>query len=157
MSPHALRLGLEELYAEYAACLDDAELERWPDFFTEDCLYRIVPRENFDRGLPLAILSCESRAGLRDRVKAVRETAVFAPRSLRHLVSGIRIRETRGDRFHVQASYAVFETPSGEETRVFNVGRYLDVVVRDAERLRFAEKICVFDSVLVPGSLVYPI
>jgi salicylate 5-hydroxylase small subunit len=157
MSPHALRLGLEALYAEYAACLDDDELERWPGFFTTDCVYQIVPRENFDRGLPLAILRCESRAGLEDRVQAVRETAVFAPRSLRHLVSGIRIRETRGDRIHVQASYAVFETPSGEETRVFNVGRYLDVVLREGDALRFAEKLCVFDSILVPGSLVYPI
>jgi hypothetical protein len=33
----ARRLELEELYADYTHCLDADELERWPDFFTEDC------------------------------------------------------------------------------------------------------------------------
>ena len=157
MSPHSLRLALEELYHDYAACLDDGELERWPEFFTETCIYKVVPRENHERGLPLAVLSCESRAGLQDRVTAVRETAVFGPRALRHIVSGVRVLEQHGERIQSTASYAVFETLPGEETRVFNVGRYLDVVVRDGVALRFAERICVFDSVLVPGSLVYPI
>jgi len=29
--------------------------------------------------------------------------------------------------------------------------------VRTSEGLRFQEKICVFDSVLVPNSLIYPV
>jgi 3-phenylpropionate/cinnamic acid dioxygenase small subunit len=150
-----LRLEVEELYAEYAAALDDGELERWPELFTAECLYEIMPRDNFDRGLPLALMRCESRGMLRDRVAALRQASVYAPRALRHLVSGIRIA---GDAvLDVRASYAVFETPLDEETRVLNVGRYLDKVVRDEGRLRFVEKRCVFDSVLVPGSLVYPL
>ena len=31
------RLELEQLYTDYAHCLDADELERWPDFFTDDC------------------------------------------------------------------------------------------------------------------------
>ena len=151
----ALRVEVEELYAYYTAALDDGELARWPELFTVECLYEIVPRENFDRGLPLALMRCESRGMLRDRVAALRQASVYAPRALRHLVSGIRIE---GDAIlDVRANYAVFETPLDEETRVLNVGRYLDRVVRDDGRLRFAEKRCVFDSVLVPGSLVYPL
>ena len=42
-------------------------------------------------------------------------------------------------------------------TRVFNVGRYLDRLVRDQGQLKFAEKHCVYDSVLVPNSLIYPL
>jgi anthranilate 1,2-dioxygenase small subunit len=52
----ALRLEIEELYTEYAHVLDDGELEQWPDFFTEDCLYQIVSRENRERALPLALM-----------------------------------------------------------------------------------------------------
>ena len=156
MDRAALRLEVEDLYADYAAALDDGELERWPELFTAECLYEIVPRENFDRGLPLALMRCESRGMLRDRVAALRQASVYAPRALRHLVSGIRIAGA-GDVFDVRASYAVFETPLDEETRVLNVGRYLDKVTRDEGRLRFVEKRCVFDSVLVPGSLVYPL
>jgi hypothetical protein len=39
---------------------------------------------------------------------------------------------------------------SGEETTVFNAGRYVDRIVRDNGRV-FRQKLCVFDSVLVPG------
>ena len=45
-------LELEELYAEYAGCLNEERFEAWPGFFTDDCVYRIVSRENFERGLP---------------------------------------------------------------------------------------------------------
>src|SRR5271170_7016722 len=33
----------------------------WPEFFTEQCVYRLQPRENFERGFPLATLSFESK------------------------------------------------------------------------------------------------
>jgi hypothetical protein len=42
-------------------------------------------------------------------------------------------------------------------TRVFNVGQYLDRIVREDGRLKFAEKHCVFGSLLVPNSLIYPL
>lgn len=153
----AVRFEIEDLHAEYAAALDDGDLERWPDLFTEECVYKVIPRENFDRGLPLALVLCESRAMLRDRVEAIRRAAVYAPRSLRHLVSGIRIGPEEDGVIASRASYAVLETPLDQPTRVFNTGRYLDRIVRDGGRLRFRERLCVFDSMMVPGSIVHPI
>jgi len=153
----ALRLELEALYAEYAACLDDDELERWPEFFATDCRYEIIPRENFDRGLPLAVMRCESRAMLIDRVAALRRSSVYAPRALRHLISGVRITAVEGDSVSAQATYTIVQTPLDEEPAIFNVGRYLDRLVRDAGALKFVERLCVYDSVLVPGSLIFPI
>ena len=152
-----LRLELEDLFAAYAACLDDGELERWPEFFTDDCRYEIVPRENFERGLPLAVLRCESKGMLIDRVAALRRSSVYAPRALRHLVSGVRVTSIEGDVVRSHANYVVLQTLSDEPTTVFNAGRYLDRVVRADGVLKFAERLCVYDSVLVPGSLVYPI
>jgi len=152
-----LRSELEELYAEYAGCLDDGELERWPELFTEACRYEIIPRENFDRGLPLATMRCESKAMLVDRVAALRRTSVYGPRALRHLVSGLRILAVEGESVRAQASYAVLQTLPDEHTTVFNAGRYLDRLVREHGALKFQERLCVYDSVLVPGSLVVPI
>lgn len=152
-----LRDEIDALYADYAAALDDNELERWPVFFVEECLYKVVPRENWDRGLPIALMLCESRGMLRDRVTAVRKTAVYAPRTFRHLVGQFRIKEEAADRFRVSANYVVFQTVIDDLTRILNAGRYLDLVVRTPEGLRFKEKICVFDSVLVPNSLIYPV
>ncbi len=157
MNLQDLRFEVEELYYNYIECLDDDELERWPDFFIDDCLYKIISRENFERGLPLATMFCESKGFLQDRVVAIRQTSMFGPRSMRHLVSNIRVKGQEGGVIRVQANYAVFETVIDEHTRVFNTGKYLDKLVRDSGRLKFKEKLCVFDSVLIPASLIYPI
>lgn len=152
-----LRLELEALYADYAACLDEERFEDWPELFTERCLYKIVPRENFERGLPLATWLCESKGGLLDRVMAIRKTAVYAPRYVRRMLSGIRALGWTGGLLETRANYAAFETLADGETRVFNVGHSRDKLAVEAGRLRFQERICVFDSLLVPNSLIFPL
>lgn len=157
MGRNELRLELEDLYANYTACLDEERFEDWPGFFVETCLYKIVPRQNFDLGLPLATMLCESKGYLLDRVQAIRKTQVFAPRVIRRMVSGIRPIGWQGEELECRANYAAFETLTDEFTRVFNVGRYLDRIVVEDGRLKFKEKICVFDTNLVPNSLIYPL
>ena len=152
-----LRLELEALYAEYAACLDEERFEEWPEFFTDPCLYKIVPRENFERGLPLATWLCESKGYLLDRVTAIRTTAVYAPRYVRRMVSGIRILGWSGEVLEARANYLALETLQDQLTRVFNAGQYRDKLVVEKGELKFREKLCVFDSILVPNSLIYPL
>lgn len=155
--PVTLRLEIEALLADYAAVLDAMALERWPEFFIEQCFYEVIPRENYDRGLPIALMRCESKGMLWDRVTAIRDTMMYEPRYLRHLISGVRVTGQSPEGITVEANYAVFETPVDAVTHVFNVGRYLDRIVREDGQLKFAEKHCVFDSLLVPNSLIYPI
>lgn len=157
LSAGELRLELEALYADYTACLDEGRFEEWPAFFTDPCNYRIVPRENFERGLPLALWACENHGYLQDRVVGIRKTLVYSPRYLRRMVSGIRILGWKDGLLEVRANYAAFETLPDELTRVFNVGQYRDLLAVDGGKLRFREKICVFDSLLVPNSLIYPL
>jgi len=148
---------VQDLFAEYVECLDDDELERWPDLFTEVCLYQVIARENHDRGLPLAAILCESRGMLADRVVAVRETSMYAPRYLGHVVGPARLRPLPDGAVAARAGYSVFRTLAEEETRVFNTGRYLAVIDTGGERLRFRELRCVYDSTLIPNSIVSPI
>ena len=82
--PIELRLEIEDLLHAYGAVLDASDLDQWPDFFTDDCFYQVIPRENYDRGLPLALIRCESKGMLKDRVFAIRETMMYEPRYLRH-------------------------------------------------------------------------
>jgi salicylate 5-hydroxylase small subunit len=155
--PAELRFEIADLYAEYAACLDEGRFEEWPDFFTEDCTYKIVPRENFDRGLPLCTVWAESRGALQDRVVGITQTMMYLPHYWRHLVGPIRIREAGSDGIAAEANYAVFRTTPDEPSEVFQVGRYLDRIVREDGRLRFREKLCVFDTLTIGNSLIYPI
>lgn len=152
-----LRLEIQDLMTHYCHVLDDGDLADWPGLFTEDCFYQVIPRENFDADLPLATMRCESRGMLRDRVMAIKDTYMFEPRYMRHLTSGLRIVGETDGVISTECAYAVFETLQDEYTRVFNVGRYIDEIVRDDGALRFRRRSCVFDSELVPNSLVYPI
>jgi 3-phenylpropionate/cinnamic acid dioxygenase small subunit len=151
------RLELEDLYAEYVAALDEERFEDWVELFTDDCLYRIVPRENAERGLPVAVMHCEDKGYLRDRVVAIRKTGVYAPRYIRRMVSNIRLLGWQDDLLRVRARYAAFETLQDELTRVFSVGEHRDRVAVIDGHLRFREKLVIFDSELIPNSLIYPL
>src|SRR5260370_6733095 len=108
--PVELRARLADLYCAYSDTLDEGELERWPDFFTEDCLYKAMPRENFEQGLPIALIYCESRNMLADRVGALRETALFVPRPVRQLTGNIRLPDLEPEGLLLHANFALFPT-----------------------------------------------
>src|SRR3954463_12574668 len=109
-APLELRARLADLYAAYDDALDEREWERWPEFFTEDAVYKILPRENVDAGLPAAMVYCESRAMLADRVVALREALVFAPRLIRRVAGAPCLRQIGRDGMRLHSSFALFET-----------------------------------------------
>jgi 3-phenylpropionate/cinnamic acid dioxygenase small subunit len=156
-APLELRLRLADLYGAYEDALADGVSERWPELFTEACLYRVIPRENYEAGFPASFMYAESRAMLADRVLALRETTVYAPRTIRRLVTNPYLRQIGSDGMHLTADFALFQTMLNEPTEVFLVGRFYDRVVEHNGMLRFAERIAVTDSTLVPTSLVFPI
>jgi 3-phenylpropionate/cinnamic acid dioxygenase small subunit len=152
----SLREEVEDLYAEYSETIDGGGLERWPELFVEPCLYRIVSKENHDKGLPLSLMRCESLGMLRDRAFASQKLNVYGPRTWRHSITQIRVRE-EGGRIEARANFAVFETLHDQHTKILCTGRYLDRLVRSEAGLRFREKICIYDSALIPGSIVLPL
>ena len=149
--------ALVQLYAEYACAVDSGNWDLWPGFFVDDCRYRLVPRENHERGLPLATLSFESKGMLRDRVYGIRETLFHDPYYQRHVVGAPVVRAASPGRIESEAHYAVFRTKLDGPSTVFNVGRYLDVVVSTPDGLRFQSRTVVFDSEMIPNSIIYPI
>jgi len=148
---------LSQLYADYASAVSSGQWELWPEFFTEDCTYRLQPRENFERGFPLATLSFESKGMLKDRVYGIRETLFHDPYYQRHVVGAPVVRKSEPGRFECEANYAVFRTKLSELSSVFNVGRYIDVVVRTEQGLKFASRLVIYDSEMIPNSVIYPL
>ncbi len=152
-----LRVRLADLYADYENTLNEGALERWPELFSTDCVYKVLPKENQDAGFPVAVMYCESRDMLADRVVALRQTALYAPRIMRLLTSGICLRHIADDGLYLTASFAMFQTMQDQPSEVFLCGAYQDRVIDDAGTLVFAERLCIYDSTIVPLSLVYPI
>jgi salicylate 5-hydroxylase small subunit len=156
-----LQLEIDQLNAAYAAALDERRFDDWPGFFLEDGQYVVQARENFDRGLPLALIALESRGMMKDRVYGITQTIYHRPYYTRHVVGPAQVLPVQdgdeGGLVRAQAHYAVFRTRPGDASEVYNVGRYLDELVRTDGGLKLRSRRCVYDSEMVLNSLIYPI
>jgi salicylate 5-hydroxylase small subunit len=148
---------LQALYTDYALAVDSGHWDAWPEFFTDACEYKLQPRENHERGFPLSTLSFESKGMLMDRAYAIRETLFHDPYYQRHVVGTPVVRALRDGVIHSEANYAVFRTKYNKASTVFNVGRYIDEVVSTPQGLKFAKRWCIYDSEMIPNSIIYPI
>ncbi len=149
--------GIVQLHAHYAQAVDANDWDAWVDCFVDDCVYRIQPRENFERGFPLATLSFESKGMLKDRAYGIAETLFHDPYYQRHIVGAPLIHSASDVRIECQANYVVIRTKLSELSTVFNVGRYIDTIVRTSEGLKFESRQCIYDSEMIPNSIIYPI
>jgi len=152
-----LQMRVDQLNADYAAVLDEKRFEEWPEFFVEDGHYKVQARENFDRGLPLALMALESRGMMKDRVYGVTQTIYHGPYYMRHIVSPARILSQEDDVIKAEANYAVFRTKPGGVSEVYNVGRYIDELTQKDGSLKFSSRLCVYDSEMILNSLIYPV
>jgi 3-phenylpropionate/cinnamic acid dioxygenase small subunit len=153
----SLARRIEQLQLAYVHSIDDGELGKWPDFFTETCLYRITARDNVEMGLDLGVMRFESRAMLRDRANSTQHAAVFAPRTIRHVLSGTLIDEAGPEGIRGRTNVAVYQTSADGDTLLLMAAQYHDLIVEIDGALLFREKQVVYDTIRLPDSVVYPI
>src|SRR5438067_13043751 len=101
-----------------------AKFDEWLGLFAEECRYQIMPRENFDRGLPAGLIFCDSRAMLEDRIRALREANKYNIHSDRHVIGLPRLLGAKAGRVSVEAPFAVYKTDQEGKTRLFATGLY---------------------------------
>jgi anthranilate 1,2-dioxygenase small subunit len=147
------RAAVHDLLAEYGALIDAAKFDEWLDLFTEECRYEVIPRENFDRGLPAALIFCDSRAMLEDRIRALREANKYNIHTDRHIIGLPRIL----DRGLVEAPFAVYQTDQEGETRLFAAGLYRDRLEPAGSRFKIRDKLILLDTFAVPSLLATPL
>jgi anthranilate 1,2-dioxygenase small subunit len=143
----------------YAAALDEQRLSDWTEMFTDDALYVILSRENFDRNLPVGLIYCENKGMIRDRAFALKETAMFAPRYLRHIIANQAILSEAPDgTIAARANYVVLQVLYDRpDATLHQVGVYYDKFRRVDGELKLAERRCVYDNLLVDNALCLPI
>jgi anthranilate 1,2-dioxygenase small subunit len=152
-----LHHAVQQLEYRYARVLDSVELEAWIDLFAEECRYKILPRENYQRGLPLGLINCDSKGMLRDRVRSLREANIYNIHQPRRLVGNVEILGSRDGCYEVVANYTAYQTDAEGVTRLFSVGQYRDAVVVEAGELKFREKLVLLDTFSVPNLLAIPL
>ena len=151
------RLELDALYTDYAHCLDNDELEAWPDFFTEDCYYRITSAENYEADLPIGIVYATSNAMLVDRVMALRKANIYEPQRYRHMIGAIKIGAGDESALAVIANLIVVRVMQDGAMMLFAAGRYIDRLVRRDGSWKIAHRDVVLDSRQIDTLLAIPL
>ena len=147
------RAAVYDLLAEYGALIDAARFDEWLGLFAQECGYQILPRENLDRGLPAALIFCDSRAMLEDRIRALREANKYNIHTDRHVIGLPRILS---DGVTAEAPFAVYQTDQEGETRLFATGLYRDRLAPVRRRLKIRDKLILLDTFAIPTLLATP-
>jgi anthranilate 1,2-dioxygenase small subunit len=154
-----LRHEIETFNTLYATALDEQRLMDWVELFDDNAHYVVLSRENFERNLPVGLIYCENKGMIRDRAFALKETAMFAPRYVRHLIANLTVEAEASDgTIAARANYVVlqvlFDRP---DATLHQVGTYYDRFRRTEKGLKLVERRCVYDNLLVPNALCLPV
>ena len=137
---------IQNLHARYASTIDNDRLEEWPDYFTEDCHYRITTKEDFEAGLSLGIIYATTKNMLIDRVTALRDANIYEAQTYRHILSIPIIISDVGEILRVEANFLVIRIMHDGGSVLFATGRYLDEILKVGSDLYFRERVVVTDS-----------
>ena len=147
---------LASLNAAYAAAIDDDRLEDWPDFFVDDCLYKITSADNLRDGNEAGIVFADSRAMLADRVLALRRANIYERQSYRHIIGmplltaapadGMAAGTAAATQIAAETPFVVVRTMRTGQMDLFVAGRYRDRLRDAGGTLRLAERIVICDS-----------
>jgi anthranilate 1,2-dioxygenase small subunit len=145
--------------AAYAAALDEQRLMDWVEMFTEDAFYAVISRENADKGLPVGLIYCDSKAMIYDRAFALEKTSMFAPRYLRHIIGNLQILgDATDDAVRARANYVLIQVLYDRpDAKLHQVGVYHDRFRRVDGALKLAERRCIYDNLLVDNALCLPV
>ena len=153
----ALFMRVLNLHLRYAQTLDSNDLSAWPEFFTDNGIYKLQSRENYDRQLALCTLSFESKAMMADRVYSVVNTIYHDPYSQRHVCGVPLVTQAEDGGVACESSVLVIRTHRDALPHILCVGRYLDKLVEVNGELKFSERLVIFDNDLIANSIIKPV
>ena len=145
MNSQLVENQIQNLNARYASVIDNDRLEEWPNFFQENCLYRIATKEDFDEGLLVGVILATSRNMLIDRVTSLRDANIYEAQCYRHIISSPLILKKEGDVCETETNFIVVRIMHDGDSMLFASGRYLDKIKSTSDGLRFIERIVVTD------------
>jgi 3-phenylpropionate/cinnamic acid dioxygenase small subunit len=132
--------------AAYIRCIDTGALEAWPDFFLDDCLYKVTTAENHKAGFAAGVIYADSKAMLSDRILALRQANVYEKQNYRHIVGLPNVIKNGGDTAECETPFIVVRIMHDGQSDVFATGVYLDTLRDQGGDLKFAQRLVVCDS-----------
>jgi anthranilate 1,2-dioxygenase small subunit len=141
----------------YAHCIDSGNLEAWPDFFEENCVYKITTADNHAQGLEAGVIFANSKGMLRDRVASLREANIYERHVYRHFLGQPWVVSEEADEVRSETSFFIARIMRDGTTDVYATGRYLDLYALNGGAPKLRERIVVCDSSRFDTLLALPL
>ena len=93
---------------------------------------------------------------LSDRVMGLTRSQMYAPRYYRRFPGPLRIVSHDGEAVRTRHNLLVVQTLIDKQSEIVLCGVCHDMVVPEDGRLLLRERVVVFDSEMIPNSLIYP-
>ncbi len=145
------------LQTAYIRCIDTHALEAWPNFFLDDCLYKVTTAENVRHGFEAGIIYADSKAMLIDRIAALRQANVYEKQSYRHILGPPSILNNGGGEAETETPFMVVRIMHDGKSDLFATGVYLDTFRAAGDDLKLARRIVVCDSSRIDTLMALPL
>lgn len=143
--------------SRYVREIDDGDCTAWPDFFVDDCFYKITTADNFTQNLEAGLMWLDSKSMLRDRVMSLLEANVYERHSYRHLLGQPFITYVEGDELDSETPFMVARITREGPTDLFATGRYIDRYRVKDDDAKIVKRIVVLDSGYIDTLLGFPL
>ncbi len=168
LESEARRSAALDLLVRYVRVVDDPRrVEEWPGLFADQAEYIVITRENYERGLPIAVIRDDTKDRILDRVTIIREFWGAGGRAEdrhyndvvpRHVVGPVWVESAGAGEVRVGANFAIYQTVQVDSTpRLLAVGEYRDVVEFAGTSARFKSKTVILDTPVLQDVFVYPL
>lgn len=152
------RDAIESMLADYCHCLDDAQWDDWPAYFTKDGVYKILTRDNHEAAMPLGVMYCDGRGMMQDRMLALQTANVFEPHTYCHTISRPRLDvDAASQSIRGRTNFNVIRTMQSGGMEIFAAGKYLDHFALNGEQVLLRERLVILESRRVDILLVAPL
>jgi anthranilate 1,2-dioxygenase small subunit len=145
------------LQAAYIRCIDSNALETWPDFFLDDCLYKVTTAENLRNGFEAGIIYADTKGMLIDRIAALREANVYEKQNYRHILGLPNVLRNGGSEAESETPFMVVRIMHDGRSEIFATGVYLDAYRTAGNDLKFSRRIVVCDSSRIDTLMALPL
>ena len=145
------------LHAAYIRCIDNDELESWPDFFLDRCLYVVTTAENRRQGFESGLIYADTKGMLIDRVAALRQANVYEKQSYRHILGLPHVTKNGGEEAESETPFLVVRVMHDGRTDIFATGLYVDTLRASGNDLKFARRLVVCDSSRIDTLMALPL
>ena len=142
--------------AAYVRCIDANALEAWPNFFTDDCLYKVTTAENHKQGFEAGIIYADSKGMLIDRIVSLRQANIYEKQSYRHILGLPNVTQS-GDVSESETPFLVVRIMHDGGSEIFATGLYLDRYRAVGSDLKFEKRLVVCDSSRIDTLMALPL